>query len=280
MVIGAGETEPRRIDRMNHKQSLSKLLLGVAGVGLLVTNCTIKSSMDAGSSGNTFSGDCSPAGKMFNGCVCPGSVQSYQVCQADGTYSPCVCPDTTGGGGASSAGATSSAGTGGALSYAGASAGGASPGEAGAAGAEAISTDCLTCLTQLCGPEWDACNLNDENNPDPDGNYCISSNLDGSGQIEAIIVDCITTERAKGLVKRDAVRACGSSIGKSADPSFFKWAPVGMTPETEALMNCMADAPDETTPGAWATNSSNFPASGARPWDDGTCAKIACTSGQ
>jgi hypothetical protein len=271
---------------MNHKQSVSKLLLGVAGVGLLVTNCTIKSSTDAGSAGssnnsgagagNTVSGPCSPVGQVVNGCLCAGNLLSHQVCQADGTYGACICADTTGGGGASSAGATGSAGKG----DAGAPEGGASPGDAGAAGAEAISVDCYTCLTQLCGPEWDACNMNDENNPDPDGNYCISSNLDGSGQIEAIIGVCITTQRAKGLVKRDAVRACGSSIGKSADPSFFLWAPAGMTPETEAVMNCMADAPDETTPGAWATNSSNFPASGARPWDNGTCAKIACTSAE
>jgi hypothetical protein len=276
---------------MNHRQSVLKLLLGVAGVGLLVTNCTIKTSMDTGNAGssnnsgagtgNTLSGPCSPVGQVVNGCLCAGNLVSHQTCQADGTYGACICADTIGGsGGASSAGGTGSAGKGGALSDAGASDGGASPGEAGAGGAEAISTDCYTCLTQLCGPEWDACNLNDENNPDPDGNYCISSNLDGMGQIEAIIINCVTPERAKGLVKRDAVRACGSSLGKSADPSFFLWAPAGMTPETEALMNCLADAPDETTPGAWATNSSNFPASGARPWDNGTCAKIACTSAQ
>lgn len=271
---------------MNHKQSVLKLLLGVAGVGFLVTNCTIKTSADpsGAGAGNTLSGPCSPVGDVVNGCLCAGNLLSHQTCQADGTYGACVCADTTSGGGssggASSAGTSGSAGKGGALSYAGAADGGASPGDAGAAGAEAISTNCYTCLTQLCGPEWDACNLNDETNPDPDGNYCISSNLDGSGQIEAIITDCITPERAKGLVKRDAVRACGSSLGNSANPSFFLWAPAGMTPETEALMNCLADAPDETTPGAWATNSSNFPASGARPWDNGTCAKIACTSAE
>jgi hypothetical protein len=80
-------------------------------------------------------------------------------------------------------------------------------------------------------------------------------------------------------VKRDAVRACGSSLGKSADPQFFEWAPQGMTPTTEALMNCMADKPDEVDNiGAWATDPNNFPSTGPRPWDDMTCAKLACTS--
>jgi hypothetical protein len=111
------------------------------------------------------------------------------------------------------------------------------------------------------------------------GRYCLSQGATADpGQIE-LIMTCITSERAKGVVKRDAVRACGSTIGANANPNFFVWAPDDMTPATEALMNCMADKPDEVdNQGAWATDPSNFPASGPRPWDDMTCAKLACTS--
>ena len=96
---------------MNHKQSVLKLLLGVAGVGFLVTNCTIKTSTDLGGAGtgNTLSGPCSPVGDVVNGCRCAGNLLSYQSCQADGTYGACVCADTTSGGGSS--GGASSAGT-------------------------------------------------------------------------------------------------------------------------------------------------------------------------
>jgi hypothetical protein len=95
-----------------------------------------------------------------------------------------------------------------------------------------------------------------------------------------LILSCITAERAKGLVKRDAVRACGSTIGQSADPKFFVWAPQGMTPTTENVMNCMADLPDEVDNiGAWATDTANnYPNGVPRAWDDMTCAKLACTS--
>jgi hypothetical protein len=143
-------------------------------------------------------------------------------------------------------------------------------------------TDCTGCLTQLCKPEWAACAAEDETSPpDPDfpNDYCLSSMADGSGQIEQIM-DCITAERAKGLVKRDVVRACGSSIGASASTTFFVWAPKTMTAATEALMNCMADDPNETMPGAWATNSNNYPPAGPLPWSDGTCAKFSCTSAE
>ena len=85
---------------------------------------------------------------------------------------------------------------------------------------------------------------------------------------------------AMGLVKRDVVRACGSSIGASASLTFFTWAPKNMTASTEALMNCMADDPNETNQGAWATDSNNFPPAGPLPWSDGTCAKFSCTSAE
>lgn len=283
---------------MNSKRSMWKLFVGLAGVSLLVTNCTIKTDSDeneggasnsnagatnnagatsSAGAGNTTSGDCSPVGKRVNGCICSGDHSvSYQLCTSDGVYGACVCADTSYGGGSS----------GGASSYAGAGAGGepvdaAEAGAGGEAGGLNIDpTDCYSCLTQLCSEEWDACAAENENNPDPDsGNYCLSQGTNAApGQIEDIMT-CITNERAKGLVKRDVVRACGSSIGQSADPQFFVWAPQSMSHATEALMNCMADKPDEVdNQGAWANDPNNFPASGPRPWDDMTCAKLACTS--
>ena len=281
---------------MNSKRSVWKLFVGVAGVGLLVTNCTIKTATDedtagasnnsAGASnnnagagnnnagaGNATNGECSPVGKKLSGCICAGNLVSYQVCTSEGIYGACVC--ATGGGGASYGGASnSSAGEGGATSAA---------GQGGEGGESPIDPNvCYSCLTQLCAPEWAICAADNETTVlNPNDPYCLSQSPTADpGQIE-LIMTCITTERAKGLVKRDVVRACGSTIGLSADPQFFVWAPQEMTPATEALMNCMADKPDEVdNQGAWATAPSNFPASGPRPWDDMTCAKLACTSAQ
>src|SRR5450631_2015213 len=263
---------------MNSKRSIWKLLLGGASLGLFFTNCTIQNASDKGSAGDTgsaatgnvASGSCTP-GKKVNGCTCTGNVIGYQTCLADGTYSGCSCAASIGEGGApaENGGASSVAGKpSGNGGYAGtyvAPAEAGSAGDAGAAGVAGVQidpTDCTGCLTQLCAPEFAACAAEDENNPpDPQspGDYCLSSTSDGSGQIEAIMA-CITMERASGLVKRDVVRACGSSIGASASLTFFSWAPKNMTASTEALMNCMADDPNETMPGAWATDSNNFPA--------------------
>jgi hypothetical protein len=272
---------------MNSKRSMWKLLCGVAGVGLLVTNCTLKTDDNDGKAGasnasagagNASNGNCSPVGMKFSGCICAGNVVSYQVCTAEGIYGACVCDDTSGGG--ASNGGAPSGGASGALNDAGAAAT-----EAGAGGDTALNidpTDCGSCLTQLCSDEYDACAAESETTTvDPAGNYCLAEGADAPpGQIE-LILTCITTARAMGLVKRDAVRACGATIGQSADPesSPTDWPPQSMTPATENLVNCMADAPDETMPGAWATDDTkNFPASGPRPWDDMTCAKLACTS--
>jgi len=275
---------------MNSKQSMWKLFVGVAGMGLLINNCTIKTDDGTGSAGtgspsagagNAASGECSPVGKKRVGCVCAGNLESYQLCTSEGIYGACVCDDTSNGGASSYAGSSGTAGKAGASGSAGSA--GVDAAEAGAGGDTGLvidPTNCYSCLTQLCADEWDACAAEDETTTqDPNGAYCLAQGANADpGQIE-LIMDCITTERANGLVKRDAVRACGSSIGKSADPMFFEWAPMGMTPATENLMNCMADAPDETMPGDWATDTTtNFPASGPRPWDDMTCAKLACTS--
>jgi len=268
---------------MNSKRSMWKLLASVACVGFLVTNCTLKT--DDG---------CTPGKKKE--CTACNGVTGTQTCQDDGSYGDCVCPGSSNGGGSSSGGSSS---TGGSNSSSGGKSsttagyggqyistdGGAAPAEAGSGGEGGQGvvidpTDCYSCLEQLCAPEWAACAADNEttviNAGDP---YCLSNSAKADpGQIEQIMT-CITTERAKGLVKRDAVRACGSTIGASADPDFFVWAPPEMTPATEALMNCMADKPDEVdNQGAWATDPSNFPSSGPRPWDNMTCAKLACTS--
>ena len=274
---------------MNSKRSMWKVFVGVVGVmgaGLLVTNCTIKSDTDATTDDDDTG--CTP-GKKKNGCICSAdNSTSYQVCKEDGTWDACYC--TAGGvGGASSAGASSVAGAtstagssgssttdGGSSSSAGE---GGAGGEAGAAPITVDPNDCYDCLNKLCQLEWDDCVLEDENNPETPGNYCLSSELDGSGQIEAVL-SCIETERSKGLVKRDAVRACGASLGQSADPSFFLWPPTDMTAVTAQVLNCMADAPDEVNPGTWA-NSNNIPNNGSpKPWADMTCAKLSCTSAQ
>lgn len=276
---------------MNSKRSMWKLLVGVAGVGFLVTNCTIKSATDddTAGAGNTTSGSCSPVGKKVSGCTCPGNNSvSYQLCTAEGIYGDCVCTATGSGGsssggsssgGSSSGGKSSSAGYGGSVT-ADAGASPAAAGDAGAGGAGDVidPTDCYGCLDQKCAPEWSDCVAEDEKNPETPGNYCLSSTGDGSGQIEAVL-DCIENERMNGLVKRDVVRACGSSLGQSTDPSFFQWPPTDMTAVTTQVLNCMADATDEVTkPGRWADDTNIPPSGSPKPWLDGTCAKLACTS--
>ncbi|MES1178629.1 MAG: hypothetical protein ABUL62_30185 [Myxococcales bacterium] len=274
---------------MNSKRSMWKLLVGVASVGLLVTNCTIKTDDDdakAGSgnssagAGNATSGECSPVGKKLSGCICAGNLTSYQLCTDEGIYGACVCDDTSGGGASSYGGAASYAGNAGAVESAGSAGADASEGGADSV-VEAAEAECYGCFIQNCTDEWDACAAESETTTtDPDGHYCLSEGATAApGQIEAIMT-CIANERKSGLVKRDIVRACGSSIGASADPMFFEWPPANgaMTPATEGLINCMADAPDETIPGNWANASNNFPSSGPRPWDDMTCAKTSCTA--
>jgi hypothetical protein len=269
---------------MNSKRSMWKVLMGVAAVGLLVTNCTVKTD-----------DSCDPGDKK-NCDACDDNVTGSQTCQSDGSYGACVCPGSvtagSSNGGGSSAGASNSgAGKGGDTSSGGTSSSsagqsgetgeGGEGGEGGAIVAPIVDpNDCYDCLDKLCRPEWEACVAEDETNPETAGNYCLHSKADGSGQAEAVLA-CIDAERSKGPVKRDVVRACGASLGQSADPTDnFIWAPNQMTAATAGLINCMADAPDELEPGAWA-DSKNIPTSGApKPWLDMTCAKLSCTSAQ
>ncbi|HKO47038.1 MAG TPA: hypothetical protein VJV79_04905 [Polyangiaceae bacterium] len=268
---------------MNSKRSMWKLLLGVVGVGLLVTNCTVKTADD----------DCSPPGSKKTGCDCPGNTEGYQTCLDDGTYDACFCPTSNVGGGsnagASSAGAStagastagasnSTAGKGGASSEGGASSSAAGEGgsgeEAGAGGAApVVYANCVECLNDRCAAEYAACDA------DP---ACISAELDGSGQYERVAA-CIDKERIKGVVKRDVARGCGVTIGANPAPSFDEWAPEGMAATTTALLNCMADAPGATA-ASWANDDANYPVDAndmihPTPWPANTCAKDACTSG-
>jgi hypothetical protein len=290
---------------MNSMRSYWKWLMASAGAGLLFTNCTIKSSTDGGSAG-TGDGSCT-VGTKHSGCTCPGNAIGSQTCLADGTFGSCECADSgssgassTSGGAAPTGGSTAVAGTGGtATTTAGAggySGGGGSAGVAsavggaGAGGAAACDsgidpTDCYSCLSTLCAPEWAACEAENETTVASGAPYCLSKGASADpGQIE-LVLDCVTNVRAMGtLAKRDAVRTCGSSVGATADPANFEsWAPPQMTAATTSLMNCMADAPGtpSSMAGAWANDPTNFPESASPlPWDACTCAKIACTSAQ
>jgi len=249
-----------------------KVLLGVVGVGLLVTNCTIKTD-----------DSCDP-GEKKNCNSCDNNVTGTQTCGDDGTYGACYCPGSVNGGGSnaggSNAGASSVAGgssggasNGGASSNHAGEAGATTSGDAGAGGeAPTVFANCEACLDVRCAKEYAACDA------DPD---CISTDIDGTGQYERI-AKCINQERVKGLVKRDVVRGCGVTIGVSADPNYDAWAPTNMDPTTTALMNCMADAPGATA-ASWANDDTNYPVDSndmihPTPWPAGTCAKDACTS--
>ncbi|HEY0467297.1 MAG TPA: hypothetical protein VGC79_24020, partial [Polyangiaceae bacterium] len=83
---------------MNSKRSMWKVVLGVVGAGLLITNCTIKTD-----------DSCTP-GKKKNCEDCDHGVTGTQTCLDDGTYDACYCPGSNVGGGSSAAG-SSSAGT-------------------------------------------------------------------------------------------------------------------------------------------------------------------------
>jgi len=262
---------------MNSMRSMWKLFLGIACVGLLVTNCTIKT--DDGTDDGT--GGCTP-GKKKECSACDNGVTGSQTCQEDGAYGACVCPGSVNGGassggasnsaGTSSGGAKYTAGTGGMTSDAGANSSAAGEGgEAG--GGPVVYADCLECLNDRCAKQYAACDA------DP---RCISTDLDNSGQYERIAA-CIDRERINGLVKRDVVRGCGVTIGASADPDVISaWAPENMAATTTDLLNCMADAPGAAA-ASWANDDANYPVDGndmihPTPWPAGTCAKDACTS--
>jgi len=250
-----------------------KVLLGVVGIGLLVTNCTIQSDDDT---------SCEPGTKK-NCNACDGDVTGTQTCLDDGTYAACFCPSSTVGGGsngggssggASGAGASSSEAGSGGVTLADAGATSSSAGEGGSGGdAPTVFATCEDCLDARCAKEFAAC--------DADPN-CISTNIDGTGQYERI-AECINKERIKGIVKRDVVRGCGVTIGASADPDVISdWAPEGMAATTTDLLNCMADAPG-AAPASWANDDANFPVDSndmikPTPWPENTCAKDACTS--
>jgi hypothetical protein len=270
---------------MNNKRSYFKLLTASAAVGLFLANCTVKNSSD----------DSCEKGDKDLGCDCPGGLTGYQLCDSDGVFGSCVCPDDNSGAGTSnsstagksnsSTGGTSSnqggepASNGGKTYTAGTDAGGVAAvnggaGGEGGAGLPDFMEDCNACLDTLCKTELDAC-LNDP--------QCFSAEGDGSGEYEAIST-CIETARASGLVKRDAVRSCGVTFGASSDPedpsNFSDWAPRDMAATTTDLLNCMATSSSQTPDAQWANDPNNFPAAGPTPWPADSCAKLACTSGK
>src|SRR6478609_6445858 len=163
---------------MNIKRSYFRVLLASVSVGLLLTNCTIKSSDgDNGGSGNSDDGckkgtkhngcDCSGGlvgyqlcgsdgtygecicgkgtgddkcskGDKASGCSCSGNTVGYQVCDSEGVYGSCVCPDGSGGTGGTDSGSSGNTSTGGTESYAGAGGDSSIVGQAGAGGAAGL----------------------------------------------------------------------------------------------------------------------------------------------
>lgn len=266
---------------MNIKRSYFKLLMASAGVGLLLANCTVKET-----------DECSK-GDKDSGCDCPGNAKGYQVCDGDGVYGECICPDSNTAGTGNTAGTNSStagtngneggtpsAGTGGTTAAAGSDAGGVAAVNGGAGGEGGDlgfvvedPNDCEACLSALCRPEYDAC-LADTR--------CFSETGNGTGQYERIIT-CVDGERLNGPVKRDVVRGCGVTIGLSPNPDLASdWAPQNMAPATTNLLNCLATSANETPNADWANSDDNFPIVNddvvPTPWPADSCAKLSCTA--
>jgi hypothetical protein len=269
---------------MNIKRSYFKLLMASATVGLFLANCTVKNSTD----------ESCEKGDKDTGCDCPGSLTGYQLCDSDGVFGECICPDDNSGAGTSStAGKNSSTAgtdgeggeptsTGGKSNTAGTNAGGVAPvtgGAGGEGGAGSVVLPvfdrCEDCLAELCKDEFEACFADEQ---------CFSAESDGSGEYEAISL-CIETARAEvdEVVKRDRVRSCGVTFGASSDPepdfsNFSDWAPQSMAATTTNLLNCMATSSSEEPDAAWANDASNFPNNMPAVWPADSCAKLACTS--
>jgi hypothetical protein len=258
---------------MKSKRTSVAFLLATFGGLLLFANCTVKT---------VDGGDTCTKGETST-CSC-GTNKGNQTCTSKGTWGVCECGSVNNNGGSSNnagegnaSGTTNKAGNsgggttsnGGTTSYAGdTTAGGEPPVANGGAGGEGGAgpvidpADCDSCLQQLCPNQMTTCLNND---------VCLNQ--------YASISACIEDARKMGLVKRDAVRGCGVTIGQSADPDVIDaWAPEGMDPDTTALINCMAGGMPDAPTADWANNDANFPNGVPAPWPMGTCAKLACTS--
>ncbi len=259
---------------MNIKRSYFQLLLGSVTVGLFLANCTVQQAKD--------DGECDK-GDKDTGCACADGSVGYQVCDSDGVFGSCVCPDPNSGGGSSNNGTAGKTGndggatttpaggkTGTAGTYTAGGDGGAAPtvdpAAGGAGGAPAVTFDpenCEECLAVLCEDQLDTC-LDDD--------LCFSQ--------YASISDCINEERGKGLVKRDVVRACGVNVGASPNAQLTDvWAPDELSPLATDLINCMATSSSETPNADWANDlATNYPNNVPAPWPADSCAKLSCTS--
>ncbi len=260
---------------MNIKRSYFQLLLSSVTVGLFLANCTVQQAKDDGS--------CDKNDKQ-SGCKCGDGSVGYQVCDSDGVFGSCVCPDPNSGGGSSNNGTAgktntplggepSSSPTGGKSSgtagttYAGE--GGTpvvDPAAGGAGGAPAVTfdpEDCEACLAVLCKDELATC-LDDAT--------CASQYTQ--------IIGCVDNVRVTMLAKRDAVRGCGVNVGSSPNASLQDvWAPQQLVDEATNLLNCMATSSAVAPNADWANDlDTNFPNNVPAPWPTDSCAKLSCTS--
>ncbi len=253
------------------KRSYFQLLLGSVTVGLFLANCTVQQAKDDGSCDK---------GDVENGCDCADGSVGHQVCNSDGVFGSCVCPNPNTAGGSSNStagkssqpegGEPSTGGNGGTAgtTFTGGEGGTSAvdPATGGAGGAPDLtfdSEDCESCLMVLCSEELNTC-LDDAT--------CASQYTQ--------IIGCVDDVRLMMLAKRDAVRGCGVNVGSSPTASLQDvWAPDQLVDEATNLLNCMATSSSEEPSADWANDlPTNFPNNMPAPWPADSCAKLSCTS--
>lgn len=253
---------------MKRTPSLSFLLVSGVAVAALVSSCTIETKTTDGSGGsgttggtsNTTGGTVATTGGADANTGGTSGTTGGASGTTGGTSASTGGSDTTPGGSAGASAGAGGDGTAGAMAGAGGD-GGDGSGDAGGQGGASFDS-CDACLDARCTKEFDACLA------DP---VCFEDAVNGMGQYQVVVVECVDKIRATRPVKRADLRDCGNSVGAGAST---EWPPQGMTVATVDLLNCMATGQtNESGNNAWA-NESNI----MNPWAANSCAKLACTS--